>query len=122
MILVAELMASAYSAHLQVTVAVHQGRRAKVAARDLETLLELVIPDLMLEHQGIDGDLTWWIALRQLDRRRGAIEERVLMDNPSARVVFETTQIWRAFLGRLSTSPAGRTWGHFETRIPRKWS
>lgn len=117
-----ELLSNGYEAYLRISVAARQGGRAKVATRDLETLLGLIIPDLMVENQGVDGDLAWWLALLQLERRRGAIEERTLVRDPSAREVFESSRLYRAFLGRLATSPAGLTWGHLETRIPRTWS
>lgn len=121
-IVITELLDMAFAASIRRSVAARRGKRSKVAERDLRLLVDEIIPDVMIEHEGIDGDLVWWIACRQILRRRGAIEERALIDDPGAREVFEDGQAWRGFRALLTTSPAGLTWGHLESRLRRWWS
>lgn len=120
--IITELLDVALVAHLRRTIAVRRGQRAKLAEHDLRKLLEVYVPELMAEHEGIDGDLVWWLASKQLAHRRGSIQERLLMDDPMAREIFEDERVWDLFKARLATSPAGLTWDHLESRFPWRWS
>jgi hypothetical protein len=121
-IVITELIDVVYEAYLRRAVATQRGKRSKAAEYHLRQFLGVHIPEIMLEHEGVDGDLVWWMACTNLAHRRGGIEERMLMDHHDAREVFEDHHVWRAFEALLKTSPAGMTWGHLESRLRKPWS
>lgn len=109
--LVSALLESAFATFVTRLVAHQRKRRSPAADRDLARLLDDVIPDVLLEHEGVDGRLVWCLARAQAERRRHVVLSEVLGAQDACDLPFDSERLWRRFSLRLALSPAGLDWG-----------
>lgn len=105
------LLEVAYALHLSVCLNQVLGHKSKRAKRDLETLIEGVIPDSLAAHEGVDGGLAWFLANLALRRRRGLVTRQVVQQAPETVGNIDGERAWRTFRSRLALSRAGLEWG-----------
>lgn len=109
--LLVALLEAAYAASLRRSVATSLGRTSKVADRDLGRLLDEIIPEVLEQSEGIDGQLAWMLAMIALQRRKSTTEADLLRSEPDAAAVFDCRRFWRRFAARAAFSTAGLEWG-----------
>lgn len=118
-VLVAALLEVAYATQLRRMMAMRRGRSSRVDDYDLERLLEQIVPEVMMELEGVSGQLVWVLAQLELQSRQGHIEAEVLSKDPDAHHLFERSASRRRFRARLALSTAGLEWGGLLRHLER---
>jgi hypothetical protein len=95
-------------------IALRQGRTSRVDDYDLKRLLEQIVPDVVCENVGVDGQVTWLLSVLKLHDERAVVEASVLREVPDGHKFFQRESFWRRFSARLALSAAGLEWGELE--------
>jgi hypothetical protein len=75
--MVVEMFHASFEAHVEVHIARRHQRRAKRAAYQLDQWIQDILPDTLLEAEGVDGRLAMMLALLDLTHRHRDIEASV---------------------------------------------
>lgn len=113
-LLLTGLLEAAYTAHVRRTIALRQGRTSRVDDYDLRRLLDEIVPDVLRENVGVDGQITWLLGVLKLHEERAVVEASVLREIADGQEVFHGAAFWRRFRARLTLSVAGLEWGELE--------
>jgi hypothetical protein len=116
-ILVTALLETAFVTFVERVIAHRRHQRASVADRDLANLLDGIIPEVLLEHEGIDGKLVWLLSRAQAERRSDDVTGEVVDARDARDLMLDSHRLWNRFGLRLALSPAGLDWGLVQCRL-----